>query len=213
MISFPRDIVDIPLGNGGTWRMKMNGIPYYLGEAAMKRAISATLRQPIDYYVELNMGDFARMVDAIGGVDIRVPATIIDPSIRLSVQAGLRHMNGNLALKYARSRHTTSDWDRAARQQLLVAAIVRKMVDPSTQINFLALLSTLRSLQTDLPLARFYGLFEVARASARAKLVTQVLAPPRYSLFAGLEAGTGRGYIQEPNLAAIRAYAAAAMGS
>jgi LCP family protein required for cell wall assembly len=212
MISFPRDIVDIPMGTGEVWRSKINGISYYRGEAAMKKAISATIRQPIDYYAEVNMIDFAKMIDAIGGVDIVVPRTIIDPSISLRIIAGKRHMNGNLALKYARSRHTTSDWDRAARQQQLIVAVVRKMVDPNTKLNFLDLLASLQSLRTDLPLSKFPALFELARKSARAKVVTQVLAPPRYSLFAGLERGTGRGYIQEPNLAAIRAYAASVMG-
>jgi LCP family protein required for cell wall assembly len=212
MIGFPRDIVDIPMGTGEVWRSKINGISYYRGEVAMKRAISATIRQPIDYYAEINMIDFAKMIDAIGGVDIVVPRTIIDPSISLRIAAGKRHMTGNLALKYARSRHTTSDWDRAARQQQLVAAVVRKMVDPNTKVNFLDLLGSMQSLRTDLPLSKFPALFELARKSARAKVVTQVLSPPRYSLFAGLEAGTGRGYIQEPNLAAIRAYAASVMG-
>jgi LCP family protein required for cell wall assembly len=212
MISFPRDIVDIPLGNGGTWRTKINAIPYFLGEQAMKRAIATTLQQPIDYYVEVSMLDFAAMVNAIGGVDIQVRSTIIDPSIQLSVRAGLRHMDGTLALKYARSRHTTSDWDRAARQQQLVAAVVRKMVNPNTKINFLDMLAALKSLQTDLPLDKFSALFELARASARAHVVTAVLAPPRFSSFAGLELGTGRGYIEEPNVAAMRAYASSVMG-
>ncbi|MGZ6214489.1 MAG: hypothetical protein ACXWMG_06030, partial [Candidatus Limnocylindria bacterium] len=69
----------------------------------------------------------------------------------------------------------------------------------------------LRSLRTDLPLDRFAALFEVARDSADARVVGKVLAPPQFSVFSGLEAGTGRGYIEEPNLAAIRAYAAIVM--
>ncbi len=213
MISFPRDIVDIPLGNGQTWRSKINGIPYYKGEATMKAALSATLRQPIDYYVEVNMGDFSALVDAIGGVDVNVPKTIVDPSIHFSIIAGERHLDGALALGFARSRHTTSDWDRAARQQLLVSAIIQKVVNPDTRINFLALLVSLKSLQTDLPLDRFGALFEIAREAADAQLSMKVLAPPQFSLFAGIEAGTGRGYIEEPNIAAIRAYAASVMGS
>jgi LCP family protein required for cell wall assembly len=210
MIAFPRDIVDIPMGNGEVWGSKINSISYYRGEEAMKRAISATIRQPIDYYAEVNMIDFPKMIDAIGGVDLVVPHKIIDPSLYFNIGPGMHHMNGAVALKYARSRHTTSDWDRAARQQQLVAAVVRKMVDPKTKLNFLDLLASLRSLRTDLPLSKFAALFELARKSAHAKLVTQVLSPPRYATFAGL-AGA-RGYIQEPNLAAIRRYAASVMG-
>ncbi len=213
MISFPRDIVDIPLGNGLTWRQKINGIPYFKGEATMKAALAATLKQPIDYYVEINMGDFMALVNAIGGVDVKVPKTIIDPSIHFSIRAGEQHLNGTQALGFARSRHTTSDWDRAARQQLLVAAIIRTMVDPQTQINFLGLLDSLKSMQTDLPLDRFAGLFELARDAKGATVSMKVLAPPQFARFAGIEQGTGRGYIEEPNLSAIRAYAASAMGN
>jgi len=213
MISFPRDIVDIPLGNGLLWRSKINGISYYRGEPAMKKAISATIKQPIDYYIEVNMPDFGALVNAIGGVDIRVPKAIYDPSVGLSIRAGLHHMNGNLALTYARSRHTTSDWDRAARQQLLLAAIIRKLVDPRTRVDFPALLRSLKSLKTDMPLTSFVGLVQVARAAAAAKIVGKVLSPPQFSFFSGIEAGTGRGYIEEPNLKAIRAYAAKVMAN
>ena len=213
MISVPRDTVDIPLGNGQIWRSKINAISYYLGESRMKKAIAATIRQPIDYYIEINMVDFGALVNAIGGVDIKVPKTIYDPSIGLYVKAGTRHMNGNLALSYARSRHTTSDWDRAARQQALVVAIIRKMVDPKTKIDFPKLIASMKSMLTDMPLDKFLGLIQVARAASHAKFTNVVLSPPRYSLFAGIEAGTGRGYIEEPNLPAIRAYAASVMGS
>jgi LCP family protein required for cell wall assembly len=212
MISFPRDIVDIPLGNGQTWRQKINSIPYFRGEDTMRAALAATLQQPIDYYVEINMGDFGKLVDAIGGVDVNVPKTIVDPSIHFSITAGERHLNGATALGFARSRHTTSDWDRAARQQLLVAAIIHKMVDPNTKINFLALLDSFKSLQTDLPIDHFAALFEMAREAQDASVSMKVLAPPQFSLFAGIEQGTGRGYIEEPNLRTIRAYAASVMG-
>jgi LCP family protein required for cell wall assembly len=212
MISLPRDMVDIPLGNGQVWRSKINAISYYRGEASMKKAIAATIRQPIDYYVEINMVDFGALVNAIGGVDIKVPTTIYDPSIGLYVKAGTRHMSGNLALSYARSRHTTSDWDRAARQQALVSAIIRKIVDPRTKFDIPKLLASMKSLRADLPLDKFIGLIQVARAASHVKYSSAVLAPPRFSLFAGIEPGTGRGYIEEPNLAAIRAYAASVMG-
>jgi LCP family protein required for cell wall assembly len=210
MLAFPRDIVDIPLGNGGVWGSKINSISYFLGEEAMKRAISATIRQPIDYYVEINMGDFSHLVDALGTVDVVVPRKLIDASLYFNIGPGLHHMSGAVALKYARSRHTTSDWDRAARQQQLVAAIVRKMVNPNTKINFLELLASLKSLRTDLPLNRFAALFELARKSAKARVVTKVMAPPQFSLFTGLDGA--RGYVEEPNISAIRRYAALVMG-
>jgi LCP family protein required for cell wall assembly len=207
MISFPRDMVDIPMGNGSIWSDKINSIVYWRGEGAMKRAISTTIGQPIDYYVEVGMEDFGRLVNAVGGIDVKVPVSIYDPTIPLSIRAGTRHMSGNLALSYARSRHTTSDWDRAARQQLVLAAIVRKLVNPKTKVNISALYRSLATLQTDMRLADLSAFVQVARLSARAKVVSGVLAPPRFAGFTGIEPGTARGWIQEPNLPAIRAYA------
>lgn len=211
MTSLPRDVVDVPLGNGAVWRQKVNGIVFALGEKAMKRAMAATFGVPIDYYVEINMSDFAALVDAIGGIDVRVPRAIDDRSIQLRISAALHHMNGAVALKYARSRHTTSDYDRDARQQQILAAIVRTMVNPATKINFLSLIGALHSMKTDLPLTQFPALFELARRSAGATLVTRVLAPPAYATFSGIEFGTGRGWIQVPNLRAIRAYVASVL--
>jgi LCP family protein required for cell wall assembly len=213
LISFPRDIVDIPLGNGQVWRQKINAIPFYLGEEAMVKAISATLQQPINYYIEINMVDFAAVVNAVGGIDVSVPVAIDDPTIGLNVKAGPQHMNGNLAQLYSRSRHTTSDWDRAGRQQLVLMALIRKITDPSTQINFLSLWASLKSMKTDLPIAQFVAFFDLARLAAKAQVVGKVLMPPQFATFWGIEQGTGRGYIQEPNIAAMRAYAASVMGN
>jgi LCP family protein required for cell wall assembly len=207
MISFPRDMVDIPMGNGSIWSGKINSITYYRGEEAMKHAISATIAQPIDWYIEINMEDFGRLVNAIHGIDVIVPQSIYDPSIGFSIQAGRRHLNGNQALSYARSRHTTSDWDRAARQQLILAAIIRKLVDPKTKIDIPELARGLHNLQTDMPVSDIAAFIQVARASARAKVVRGVLAPPAFAGFTGIEPGTNRGWIQEPNIAAIRTYA------
>jgi len=207
MISFPRDIVDIPMGNGSIWSGKINSIAYFRGEAAMKRAISATIGQPINYYIEVNMEDFGRLVNAVHGIDVIVPASISDPSIGFSIRAGRRHLDGNAALSYSRSRHTTSDWDRDARQQLVLTAIVRKLVDPKTKVDVLALVRSLKTLQTDMPISDIAAFIQVARLSAKAKVVGQVLAPPYYAGFTGIEPGTNRGWIQEPNLVTIRRYA------
>ncbi len=209
MISFPRDMVDIPTGNGGVWSLKINALTYYRGEAAMKRAIATTIGQPINYYLEINMEDFGRLVNAIGGIDVIVPTSIYDPSIGLNIRAGRRHLDGNLALSYARSRHTTSDWDRAARQQLILTAIVRKLVNPKTKIHLSGLIPALKTLRTDMPLAQVSTFVQIARLSAKARVIGGVLAPPAFAGFTGIEPGTGRGWIQEPNLTTIRSYARA----
>jgi hypothetical protein len=92
------------------------------------------------------------VVDILGGIDVQVPETLIDPEYpvedangtflrneRFEVQKGLQHMDGETALRYARSRHSTSDFDRALRQQLVIAAIREKALKENYLSNPTAL--------------------------------------------------------------------------
>ncbi len=84
--------------------------------------------------VKVDFTAFVQAVDAFGGVDIDVPSDLVDPEYpgpnytyeTFAVSAGLHHMDGEMALKYARSRHSTSDFDRSARQQQLLQALADK---------------------------------------------------------------------------------------
>ncbi len=82
------------------------------------------------------------MVDAVGGVDINVPTTIVldyPGSVAWVKQfnKGPQHMDGKLALEYARARHVLSpasqgtDFARAARQQQLIHAIIDRLRNPT----------------------------------------------------------------------------------
>ena len=84
------------------------------------------------------------MVDALGGIDIDVPRAINDPYFpdeRLvgyapfNVKAGPQKMDGATALKYSRSRKTTSDFDRSERQQLVIDAIKKKALSVGVLSN------------------------------------------------------------------------------
>jgi polyisoprenyl-teichoic acid--peptidoglycan teichoic acid transferase len=76
-------------------------------------------------------------INAVGGIDINVKSTINDPEYPsmnygyepLYIPAGITHMDGTLALKYARSRHQTNDFDRAKRQQEVITAVRNKILD------------------------------------------------------------------------------------
>lgn len=84
--------------------------------------------------VKVNFSGFTEAVDAIGGIDIDVSETLVDTEypganysyVTFSINKGLQHLDGETALKYARSRHSTSDFSRSARQQQIITAIVNK---------------------------------------------------------------------------------------
>lgn len=85
--------------------------------------------------VKVNFSGFTEAVDAVGGIDIVVPEDLVDTQYpgpnytyeTFSIGKGPQHLDGATALKYARSRHSTSDFSRSARQQQLIAALAAKV--------------------------------------------------------------------------------------
>ena len=142
MFSIPRDL-RVKYPNGGYGRI--NGVFHNHmrtkdhGEAASGFAadIGVMLGMPIPYYATIDFSAFKEIVDVIGGIDIVVPETLHDTAypneanrgyITFHIDAGLQHLDGDTALKYARSRHSTSDFSRSIRQQLILKGIKDKVL-------------------------------------------------------------------------------------
>ena len=137
VMSLPRDMwVEIP----GFEVDRINQAHYYGeayeypggGPALAVETVEAFLGIQIDYYATVNFDAFIEVVDQIGGIDITVPEAIDDPTYPdrcygydpFSIEAGEYHLDGEAALKYARTRATLGgDVDRAARQQAVVLAV------------------------------------------------------------------------------------------
>jgi LCP family protein required for cell wall assembly len=210
MVSLPRDTVDVPLKGGGVWPYKINSLYANHGLDALEGALERTYGVPIDYRVALNMTDFGHLVDAVGGVRVRVPYPLYDPSIGISLSAGRHRLNGREALLYCRTRHTTSDFARQQRQQQVILAVFHKLVNRHTKIRIPRLLRGLRSLETNLPLGELPTLLEIGRRSADARVSREVLGPS-YARFMGIEPNSGRGWVIIPDVARIRAYVRSVM--
>jgi LCP family protein required for cell wall assembly len=204
MLSVPRDTVDVHLPDGSVWRQKLNSLYSQKGRDVTRQTFEAMLGTKIDFVILVNMDDFSKIIDAFGGIDLTVPQAITDPSIGLRIKAGKQHLDGKLAQLYSRSRHTTDDFSRAARQQEVLVALLARFNDPKAKIDVLSLIDSLKSLMTDLPKDKIPTLAEIARRSRHAKVITQVLQPPTYYQ---VVLDPVRGYILVPNLQAIRRYA------
>jgi LCP family protein required for cell wall assembly len=211
MISVPRDTVDIPLANGLTFTGKVNGIAWEFGYDGLLGAMETLLAIDIDAYVKVDMDNFVQLVDAVDGVRVKNTEWLNDGHLNLSLGPGTYRLDGATALKYVRSRYTTSDYARAARQQQVLLAMVRKYLNPKIDWDLDTVMLMLDSLQTNVDLADLPTLMEMGRRSRDADVVTMVLTPPRFSLTYG-DQGDGRGWVIIPNLAEIRAYANAVMG-
>jgi LCP family protein required for cell wall assembly len=161
---------------------KHNSAP---GIEAMKDALEGATGIQIQYYVLIDMQGFADLVDALGGVDIKVTERLpIGGDANLNqvqgwIEPGQQHMNGYTAQWYARSRHTTSDYDRMARQRQLQDAILKQVnpVNVVTKFQDIAKAGT-QVMKTDIPQSML-GYFVDLGLKTRKLPVSQLeLVPP-----------------------------------
>jgi hypothetical protein len=90
--------------------------------------------------------------------------------------------DGDQALRYARSRHTSTDFDRGARQQRVLLSL-RQQMDPQALIPKLPdLVAALKStVRTDIPVSQLDELLGLASQVDTANIRSYVFAPPLYS--------------------------------
>ncbi|MFA4891277.1 MAG: LCP family protein [Candidatus Gracilibacteria bacterium] len=141
MVSIPRDL---HIEDPSLQTPRINEIYFYAKESLgsdiegfeyFKSKVEDLTGLDIQYYVKIDFDGFEKIIDTLGGIDIDVPEALYDPYYPkgeslyyevFSVPEGPQHMDGETALKYARSRKTTSDFDRSSRQQQIIYAIKEK---------------------------------------------------------------------------------------
>ena len=115
--------------------------------------ISQVIGQPVDYWVGVDFKAFRDVVDALGGVQINVPTALDDRRYPRGETAGMMHIHfnpglqqfdGERALEYARSRESTSDFDRSRRQQLIMLAVRQRVFSLNAIPRLLSLLGALQ---------------------------------------------------------------------
>jgi LCP family protein required for cell wall assembly len=165
MLSIPRDLW-VTLPNGTTGRINT---AHFFAEAeaagsgpeAAMNTVRSNFGVDVHRYVRIDLIGFVRVVDAMGGVTIDVPNPLIDyeyptydyGTTVVEFQAGRQHMDGEHALAYARIRHGSSDFQRAERQQRVIAALMGQMLKPTTWVRApLIAAAVADSVDTDLSL-------------------------------------------------------------
>ncbi len=221
MVSVPRDLYGVPLGDGTVYNAKLNSLLAAAradrntypegGPATLKAAIGTLLGTRIHYFIAIDIESLRQVIDAIGGVDVTVERTIDDPNYPdtltgqrgFYLEAGEQHLDGTTALAYARSRKSVgeSDFTRAERQQILLTAIAEKLTAGNLLVTLPGLLDAVRdNVATDIPSGRIPGLAaEIQDADLRG-LERVVLTPPEYVT---VEPNSAAGYILLPNVEAI----------
>ncbi|WP_260980458.1 LCP family protein [Microbacterium paludicola] len=161
------------------------------GIEATKDAAEGILGIEIPYYVFIDMNGFAAMIDALGGVDIEVTerlpkggppegwtGTDVNEWAIGWIEPGAQHMDGDTAQWYARSRYTTSDWDRMERQRELQLAILDQFTPQNilSRFNDIAAAGTVL-VDTDLPRDKLSEFFDLMLKAKEQPVTTIELVP------------------------------------
>ncbi len=148
MISIPRDLVV----NSSGYINRINTIMAYsynkhkdlnLAVQTLSEKIAEITSIDIHYYALIDFNGFSDLVDKIWGIDVYVPKKIYDTTYpwpnysftTFSINSGQQHLDGITALKYVRSRHSSSDFSRSQRQQLIIKALLNKITNQWISIN------------------------------------------------------------------------------
>jgi len=159
MMSIPRDLA-ISIEDNGF--QKINSINAYAeiekensGGLAVSQAVSDVLGIPIDYYLRVDFEGFVNVVNHLDGIKVYVENNLEDYRYpvkgmeeaedyesrfeHLYIEEGWQQLDGDTALKFARSRHALgvegSDFARSRRQQIIIEAVKNKLVSFHTLFN------------------------------------------------------------------------------
>jgi LCP family protein required for cell wall assembly len=137
--------------------------------------------------VKVDFEAFEQVVDALGGIEIDVKEAIYDATYPnnnwgyevFSISAGKQVLDGATALKYARSRHTTSDFDRSARQQQIITALAEKakalgiVTKPNTILEIASIIR--EHYQSTIPLTSLAKMASLGSHFDRDRIITYQL--------------------------------------
>lgn len=190
LFSLPRDLYVKAPGYGNT---KINAV-YEIGnnqEAGSGGELSASiagdiLGLEIPYYVRVDFSGFEKLIDELGGIAVTVDKDLYDDKYPtpnkgyevVDIKAGNYTMDGAMALKFARSRQSTSDFDRAARQQKVILAIRNKanqmewLSNPAKAISIMDILAD--HFATNMKISEMKRLVTLMRDFDVSKLVNKV---------------------------------------
>lgn len=211
MLSIPRDLW-VPIPGYGVGRINTAHVLGQLhnhpggGPGLAVETVETNLGIPIHYYVRVDFNAFVEVVDRIGGIEVTVEEEIDDPTYPshdpadpygydpLHIDAGEQHFDGQMALKYARTRHSGGgDFDRAERQQKVLRAVFEKVTRLDMLPTLLAqapqLWRTLQdSVATDLTLKQIIALARLASEVDSDDIQAGVI-DERYTVFHETEDG------------------------
>lgn len=206
LIGLPRNMMNFPFPKGSIlakqWphgyncsTCELNSLSTY---AADHKALFSSFDQPgveattegiegitglkINYYAMINMPGFRDLADAIGGVTINVRQPIAigkTGAVTGWIKPGVRKLSGEQLLWYSRSRATSDDYSRMARQKCVMNAMLHQ-VSPATVMKHFAQIAKASAalFSTDIPTSEVDHFAQLALKAKSQKIATLSLVPP-----------------------------------
>ncbi len=161
------------------------------GAVVVRDTVSMLLGIPVDYYAVVDMGGFVDVVDALGGVTVRVeerlrvrlsPPTPDVPWRVYDIQPGIQTLDGLEALAFARSRTGSNDYVRMGRQRCVIAALLDQTRVAELLVRFPVLVRVMKeSVRTDIPIDRLQDLIKMRSDLKTDAMITVGFTPPKYT--------------------------------
>jgi len=153
IVGIPRDsLVSIP-GLGTT---KINAAMSSGGPARLVQTIEQNFGARIDYWAVTSFWGIARMVETVGGLQVRIPFRMQDPFSGSNFHPGLKRLRGPEVLAFARDRHSVTGGDFGRQEnggRVLLSALVQFQKEfrenPGRLMTWIA--AGVRNMETDLP--------------------------------------------------------------
>ncbi|MPZ60759.1 MAG: LytR family transcriptional regulator [Propionibacteriales bacterium] len=159
-----------------------------VGAWATKRAVEEITGLKINYYAMVDLRGFQKLVDAVGGVTLAVPERIpiggVGAPITGWIEPGRRHLDGFETLWFARSRATSDDYARMARQKCVMNAMLTQLSPMKVLTNFQEIADAGRQVvTTDVPAQELNELLDLARTARRLPVRSVSFVPPKIETY------------------------------
>ncbi|MBD2666732.1 cell envelope-related transcriptional attenuator [Richelia sinica FACHB-800] len=184
MLSIPRDTRAEIEGYG---MRKINAANVEGGPALTAKTVSNLLNGVgIDRYIRINVLGVAKLIDALGGVNVYVPKDMKyrDDSqhLYINLKAGKQHLNGDQALQLLRYRHDElGDIGRIQRQQMVIRALIDQTINPTTVTQLPQILETVKEhIDTNLSIEELVALLGFGVRTNRSNM-QMLMLPGRFS--------------------------------
>ena len=209
LIGLPRNMTDFPFSKGSVMHKawphgfdcgypdcELNGIPTWVGDhvslfkgldnPAMSGTISAIegiTGLKINYWAMVNLAGFRGLVDAVGGVTLNVrqpiPVGGLGSDVTGYIKPGVRKLDGFDTLWFARSRDSSDDYSRMARQKCVMNAMLHQVSPETVLTNFEKIAkASSQMISTDIPASEVDRFMALALKAKSQPVATLSLVPP-----------------------------------